>query len=262
MILLENVTKKINNRLVLDSVSMYVQRGEAIALIGPSGAGKTTLIRVINGFVKPEQGKVFIDGQEINYKSYKHLRMIRKRIGMIYQLFNLVDRLSALQNVLTGALGRFDNGLRLITSTLGFFGKNEKEKAMELLKFVGLEHKAHERVDRLSGGEKQRVAIARALMQDPDILLADEPIANLDPKTSRKIIDLLLRINTEKKITLICVLHNVNVVRDNFKRVVALKEGKVYFDGNVNELTHEHIHNIYGFEELEEDVESVEYKNV
>ncbi len=260
MILLENITKKFNDKIVLDRINMNMQSGEALALIGPSGTGKTTLIRVINGFVKPDQGKVFVAGKEVNYKSQKDLRRIRKRIGMIYQLFNLVDRMSALENVLTGALGRFDNGIGLIASTLGFFGKREKEKAMELLKFVGIEHKAHERVDRLSGGEKQRVAIARALMQDPDILLADEPIANLDPKTSKKIVDLLLRINAEKKITLICVLHNVNVVRDNFKRVVALKNGKVYFDGSVDQLTHEHIHDIYGFEELEQDIESVEYK--
>ncbi len=167
---------------------------------------------------------------------------------MIYQLFNLVERTSVLENVIAGALGRLDNGINLISSTIGFFHKKERDKAMELLKFVGIEDKAFERVDRLSGGQKQRVAIARALMQDPELLLADEPIANLDPKTSKKILELLLRINMEKGITMICVLHHLDTVKDNFNRVVALKNGKIYFDGETHTLTYDHIRDIYEFE--------------
>jgi phosphonate transport system ATP-binding protein len=168
---------------------------------------------------------------------------------MIYQLFNLVERTSVLINVMAGALGRLDRGLSLFSSTLGLFTKEERDKARELLWFVGLEEKVKERVDRLSGGQKQRVAIARALMQEPELLLADEPIANLDPKTSRKIIELLLRINQEKKITLITVLHHLDSVQDYFHRTVALKEGAICFDADTRRLTSHHIQEIYSMDE-------------
>lgn len=249
MLTIENLRKRFNGRNVLDGVNLSVRTGEAVALIGPSGSGKTTLIRTINGFVVPDSGKVLVGGKVINYSNKESLRQMRKKIGMIYQLFNLVERISVLDNVMTGALGRLDRGIDLISSTLGIFNKKEREKAMELLKFVGIEDKAFERVDRLSGGQKQRVAIARALMQDPEVLLADEPIANLDPKTSRKILELLSKINMEKDITIICVLHHLDTVKDNFNRVVALKNGRVCFDEETNRLSKKHIHNIYEFEE-------------
>lgn len=249
MVRMENIRKQFNGRNVLNGVNISVRNGEAVALIGPSGSGKTTLIRVINGFVIPDNGRVFVRGKEIDYRKKDELRQMRKKIGMIYQLFNLVDRTSAIDNVVTGALGRMDRGFELISSTIGLFSKEIREKAMEMLSFVSLEDKAYERVDRLSGGQKQRVAIARALMQEPEILLADEPIANLDPKTSRKILELLLRINMEKGITMICVLHHLDTVKDNFNRVVALKDGSICFDGETRNLAHDHIHDIYEFEE-------------
>jgi phosphonate transport system ATP-binding protein len=246
---IEALQKTYNGTAVLKDISLTIQSAEGIALIGPSGSGKTTLIRSINGFVVPDQGIIWVDGKQIDHKAKKQLRETRKRIGMIYQLFNLVERRSAIANVLTGALGRLDRGLPFFLSVAGWFNREEREKALGLLRFVGLEERADERVDRLSGGEKQRVAIARALMQEPDLLLADEPVANLDPKSSHRILDLLLRVNQEKRITLVTVLHHLGYVRDHFDRVVALKEGQIRFDGDSAALTQGHLSDIYAFDE-------------
>lgn len=251
MLKLESIHKRFNGAEVLKGVDLEVKEGEAVALIGPSGSGKTTLIRVINGFVVPDNGRVVVRGKEIDYRKRDELRQMRKRIGMIYQLFNLVDRTSAIDNVMSGALGRMDSGFDLISSSIGLFSREVRERAMELLSFVGIEDKAYERVDRLSGGQKQRVAIARALMQAPEILLADEPIANLDPKTSQRIMELLTKINREKGITIITVLHHLESVRDHFNRVVALKDGEICFDGRTDCLTREHISSIYEFSDEE-----------
>jgi phosphonate transport system ATP-binding protein len=249
MVIVDNLRKQFNGHPVLAGINLRVGRGEPVALIGPSGSGKTTLIRTINGFVVPDAGSVSIGGKAIKYRDKEALRQTRKKIGMIYQLFNLVERTSVLVNVMAGALGRLDRGLSLLSSSVGFFSRREREKALELLRYVGLEEKAGERVERLSGGEKQRVAIARALMQEPELLLADEPIANLDPKSSKKIMELLFQINQEKKITLITVLHHVDCVRDHFHRVIALKEGVICFDGDTRGLNERRVQDIYAIEE-------------
>jgi phosphonate transport system ATP-binding protein len=249
MIKAVDLRKRFNGYEVLAGVSFRVRKGEPVALIGPSGSGKTTLIRTINGFVVPDSGTISVAGQEIMYHAPESLRQTRKKIGMIYQLFNLVERSSALANVMSGALGRLDRGLSFVSSTSGFFSRPEREKALELLRFVDIEEKARERVDRLSGGQKQRVAIARALMQEPELLLADEPIANLDPRASRKIIELLVRINQEKKITLITVLHHLDYVRNYFERVIALKDGVICFDGDTRNLNDHRVHNVYTMDE-------------
>jgi len=246
MIQMEKVKKAFNGHTVLDGITLTVRPGEALALIGASGSGKTTLIRTINGFVIPDSGRIRVAGQEINYRQKQGLRRLRKRVGMIYQLFNLVERASVLTNVLTGALGRLDTGFELISTSLGYFPRQEREKAMELLAFVQLEDKAAARVDRLSGGQKQRVAIARALMQEPDVLLADEPVANLDPQTSRTILELLCRINQEKGITLVTVLPHLESVQDYFPRVIALKDGRIGYDGWTAGLTRTRLQDIYG----------------
>ena len=249
MIRVVNLKKHFNGHEVLCGINLRVRKGEPVALIGPSGSGKTTLIRTINGFVIPDSGTISVGGQVITFRNPESLRQSRKKIGMIYQLFNLVERTSVEVNVIAGALGRLDRGISLLSSTLGFFSKREREKARELLSFVGLEDKARERVDRLSGGQKQRVAIARALMQEPEVLLADEPVANLDPKASRKIMELLLQINQEKKITLITVLHHLDYVRDHFDRVIALKEGAICFDAHTRNLNDYRLQDIYTFDE-------------
>ena len=246
---LEGVSKSYKGKTVLKDVSISVKRGENLSLIGASGSGKTTLIRTINGFVIPDSGQVFVEGNLLNYKNKRQIREVRKRVGMVYQLFNLVDRLTVLENVLTGALGKYDTILGVFLSTLGVFRKEDVEKAKELIAYVGLEDKIYERVDRLSGGQKQRVAIARALMQDPQILLADEPIASLDPKTSRRILDLLTKINIEKGITIVCVLHHIDTVKEFFNRVVALKEGSICFDSSTSDLNEELLDYIYEFDE-------------
>jgi phosphonate transport system ATP-binding protein len=249
MVKVANLRKQFNGHQVLAGINLRVRKGEPVALIGPSGSGKTTLIRTFNGFVVPDAGTVSISGKAIKYRDREALRHTRKKIGMIYQLFNLVERTSVMVNVMAGALGRLDQGLSLLSSSVGFFGRREREKAWELLRYVGLEEKAGERVDRLSGGQKQRVAIARALMQEPELLLADEPIANLDPKSSKKIMELLAQINQDKKITLITVLHHVGCVRDHFDRVIALKDGVICFDGETRGLNDHRVQDIFAMEE-------------
>lgn len=249
MIRITNLSKQFKGQEVLSGINLRVRKGEPVALIGPSGSGKTTLIRTINGFVVPDTGTISVGGREIKFRDAESLRQSRRKIGMIYQLFNLVERTSVQVNVMAGSLGRLDRGISLLSSTVGFFSRREIEKARELLSFVGLEDKVGERVDRLSGGQKQRVAIARALMQEPEVLLADEPIANLDPKSSRKIMDLLLRINREKKITLITVLHDPDSVREHFERVIALKEGAICFDVHTRDLNDRRLQEIYTFDE-------------
>jgi phosphonate transport system ATP-binding protein len=245
MIKIRAFSKKFRDHEVLSDVNINIREGENTVLIGASGSGKTTLIRGVNGMIVPDSGEVFVGDEKIQFDDRKALRNKRKHIGMIYQHFNLVERTTALHNVLTGALGRLDMGMDLFRSTLGFFEKKEKEKAYEMLSFVKIEGMHDKRVDKLSGGEKQRVAIARALMQEPDVILADEPTANLDPETSRKIIKLLLKINREKKVTLVAVLHDVETARNYFDRVIALRKGKVYFDGKTSELNESCINDIY-----------------
>lgn len=241
-IVVRGVCKKFGPAEVLREVSFEIDRGSMVALIGPSGSGKTTILRIINGFITPDRGDVYVDGEKLGRAN---VRKIRKKVGMVYQLFNLVERLTVLQNVLVGALGRYDGIFTGILPTLGFFPKAEIEKAYELLNFVGLYDKAHERVDRLSGGQKQRVAIARALMQEPTILLADEPIANLDPKTGRLVMDIFYRINSQRGITIICVLHHIDYLKDYFYRAIGLSEGRVVFDGLVSSISDDMLKRLY-----------------
>lgn len=209
----------------LVDVNLEVQKGEFVALLGLSGAGKSTLLRCINGLVQPTTGEVTVAGLRVNGRS-RELRELRRRVAMIFQQFNLVKRLSVLDNVLCGHLsycGIFSSCCRIFSAT-------DRELAWHALARVGLQDKAFQRADRLSGGQQQRVGIARALVQQPEVLLADEPVASLDPKSSSKVMDILASINREDGLTLLVSLHDVDLALEYASRVVGLRDGRVVLD--------------------------------
>lgn len=208
---------------VLNGISLKVKRGEKVAILGPSGAGKTTLFRAISGFLPIRSGTITVDGTAVNGLRGKHLRALRRRIGMISQRHDMVDRLKVYQNVMAGALGRWStlHALRFLAFPL----QPELAEAGHALEKVGLAHKLRSRTSALSGGEHQRVAIARALIQQPLILLADEPIASLDPLLSRQILDLLCGLAHETGFTLICSLHQPEFAHEYFDRVIRITGG-------------------------------------
>ena len=211
-----------NGTRALRGVDMEVVKGEFLVIIGLSGSGKSTLLRCINRLHDSTAGEIVFDGQDVTALKGRELRGIRSRIGMIFQHFNLIPRKSVMDNVLAGALARTG----LLSSLLGLYSKAEREKAAEYIRIVGLEGKESSRADNLSGGQQQRVAIARALMQNPQLLLADEPVASLDPATSHSVMQYLKKINEEMGVTVICNLHFLSLVRTYAGRVIALKEGK------------------------------------
>lgn len=216
-----------NGTYALKGISFEVERGEFLSIIGLSGSGKSTLLRCLNRIHAPTEGKIIFDGKEITQLNGEALRKVRREIGMIFQDFNLIERYSVLTNVLTGHLGFIEN----TKSILGIWPSELKKRAVEKLKIVGIEEKANDRVDFLSGGQQQRVAIARALMQEPKLLLADEPVANLDPATATNILEYLKKINKEYGITIICNIHSLKFVRQYASRMIALKDGKIIFEG-------------------------------
>lgn len=225
---------------VLDRTNLAVPRGEYTVLLGRSGTGKSTLLRLINGFVRPQSGTVYIQDQPIKY-SARELRTVRTNIGVIYQQHNLVGRLTAARNVMTGMLASIPLG-RALT---GVFTQRERDFANQLLAEVGLEGFGSTRADQLSGGQKQRVAIARALAQNPQILLADEPVASLDPITAGEILALLDRIRKDRGITVVVSLHQIDFARQFGDRIVALANGKVVVDTPSSQLSDDHLAVIY-----------------
>jgi len=253
---IKNLSKTFGEQKVLDTINLTIKQGQKVAFIGLSGSGKTTLLRSINGFVTPDSGEIFVDGKKINYTSKRQLKELRVKVAMVYQLFNLIERTTVLHNVLTGTLGKKRDLAESVAVGIGFFKKSDKKKAKEILEFVKLADKDDERVDSLSGGQKQRVAIARALMQEPKILLADEPTANLDIKTGKKILKLFSKINEKEHTTIITVIHQLELLSEKyFDRVIGLSSGKLIFDGHPSELTHEILTSIYGDLESSEDDE-------
>ncbi|MHC4607877.1 MAG: phosphonate ABC transporter ATP-binding protein [Planctomycetota bacterium] len=226
----------------LRDVSFTVHEGEFLAVIGLSGAGKSTLIRCINRLVDPSYGKVIYRGVDVTALPTKQLRATRRKIGMVFQHFNLVERRSVLTNVLSGRLGRTPT----VRSVAGLFSEQDRRDARRCLSTVGLEDKVTNRADELSGGQKQRVAIARALMQDPDLLLADEPVASLDPATAHSVLDYLRKANEELGVTILCNLHFLSLVREYASRVLALRQGELVYDGDSERIDRAWFKRIYG----------------
>jgi phosphonate transport system ATP-binding protein len=224
----------------LGSVSFGVPAGQFLVILGPSGAGKSTLMRCINRLVDPSSGQIIFEAREITGRG-RDLRAIRRQFGMVFQQFNLVKRLSVLTNVLTGRLG-----YRSVWRSLAYsFPESDKRIAVECLARVNMEHKAFQRADTLSGGEQQRVAIARALAQQPKLILADEPVASLDPKIARQVLTYLRQVAKELGITVLCNLHQVDYAREFAERIVGMSRGAVVFDGPAGELTEQVIRKIY-----------------
>ena len=245
MLKIEHLTKVYaNGVLALDDVSFTVSENEFLAIIGLSGSGKSTLLRCINRLVEPTSGKIEWYGKDLIGMESAELRQIRRQIGMIFQQFNLVKRSSVLTNVLSGRLGYVSPRISLP----GIWPKDEKERAMRAMRRMGLDDKAHSRADTLSGGQQQRVGIARALMQEPKLILADEPVASLDPVLAHSILRHLEELNQDEGITIMCSLHFLDLVHRYAKRVLALKDGRVVFVGSPREIDHARFKEIYGEE--------------
>ena len=230
---IKNLKKKFKDTVAINGVNLEIEEGKITGIIGRSGSGKSTLLRMINRLIEPTEGTIEFNDTIITDIKGKALRKWRSECAMIFQQFNLVDRLDVLTNVLIGSLGRNYSFLNLF----GYFSKEEKINALRTLNRFELTEKSLQRSGTLSGGQQQRVAIARALMQKPKILLADEPISSLDPKNSKRVMDDMLKINREDGITIICNLHSLEIAKKYCDRLIGLSEGEVVFDGKPNELT-------------------------
>ncbi|MGA1602200.1 MAG: phosphonate ABC transporter ATP-binding protein [Prochlorothrix sp.] len=238
------LSKSFKGQSALSAVDLSVGVGEMVALVGASGSGKSTLLRNLNALQQAEAGTVEIFGSplQVDGKLHSKTRLLRSQIGFIFQQFNLVNRLTVLENVLVGSLSQ----VSLLRSLRRGFSKTEKLRALTALERVGILDQAYKRASALSGGQQQRVAIARCLMQGAQIILADEPIASLDPESARNVMELLTRLNEEEGITVVTSLHQIQMVRRYFRRAVALRDGWVRFDGLTVDLNDHQLNEIYG----------------
>jgi len=232
--------------LILKGISFEVEDRDFFAIIGPSGAGKSTLIRCINRLVEPESGSIAFLGQEVTTLKARDLRHLRRNIGMIFQEFNLVNRMSVMDNVLSGRLG-YTGTLR---SLFRWFTKGDIGRAIELLDRVGLSDHINKRADELSGGQRQRVGIARALMQEPKLLLLDEPTSALDPKISREVMSLIRDMALELKVPVLCNIHDVQLAREFCNKVIGLQDGMKKFEGTAAAMRQSDLEEIYAMEVL------------
>ncbi|WP_198944367.1 phosphonate ABC transporter ATP-binding protein [Clostridium puniceum] len=253
LIKFENVDKVYPNGFKgLKNVSLEIEQGEFVAIIGLSGAGKSTLLRTINKMHDISSGKLTVNGQDITKLKGKELRAFRRKIGMIFQSFNLITRISVIKNVLTSRVPE----LPVWKCILGLFSKEDKIAALEALDKVGILDKAYIRADQLSGGQQQRVALARTLAQNPEIILADEPVAALDPVTAKEVMNDFRRINKEMNISIIINIHHVDLALDYADRVIGIKAGEIIYDGPASEVDKETLTKIYGRDLTSEEVAS------
>lgn len=239
-----------NGTVALKDISVTIPDGQFVVVIGLSGSGKSTFLRCINRLVQPTSGTILLDGEDVTAASQERLRLVRRRIGMIFQQFNLVKRETVLINVLTGALG----AVGTLPSVIGRWSPDDVARAMANLQRVGLTAQANQRADTLSGGQQQRVAIARTLMQQPSLLLADEPVASLDPATSHSVMRYVEQINKEDGITVICNLHFLSLARRYATRVLALRGGELVADLPPHAIDAARFREIYGEEAVEVEV--------
>ena len=237
---------------VLRGINLQIEQGEFVCIIGLSGAGKSTLLRCVNRLIEASSGAILVpralseisaDGAQVDVLrlNAEELRLLRRKVGMVFQQFNIVKRLLVIENVLSGGLG-YQPGLR---SVLRIFSREEKRQALTNLDRVGLLDHAYKRADQLSGGEQQRVAIARTLMQQPAIILADEPVASLDPRLSRVVLDILKRVCREDAITALVSLHALELTREYADHIIGLKQGQIFFDGRPRDLTDAIVDSVY-----------------
>ena len=247
MLELQGLTRRFGAVTAVDQVTLSIPAGQMLGIIGRSGAGKSTLLRLINRLVEPTEGRILFEGMEVTALSGRRLRDWRTRCAMIFQQFNLVQRLDVLTNVLVGRL----NHRGTLSSLFNLFTAEERAMAIRTLDRFDLADAALQRADTLSGGQQQRVAIARALLQEPRILLADEPIASLDPRNGRVVMEALHRINREDGLTVVCNLHTLDTARQYCDRIVGMAKGRVVFDGPPAALTAAAVREIYGMTEDE-----------
>lgn len=245
MIKFDNVNKVYSNGLhALKNVSLEIKQGEFVAIIGLSGAGKSTLLRTINRMHDISEGSLTVNGQEVNDLSGKDLRKFRRKVGMVFQSFNLVTRTTVINNVLTSRVP----DMPLWKSIIGLYSKEDKVIALEALDKVGILDKAYVRADQLSGGQQQRVALARTLAQKPEIILADEPVAALDPITAKQVMDDFKKINKELNMSVLINIHHVDLALKYADRVIGIKAGEIVYDGPTTKVDSEVLKQIYGRE--------------
>ena len=234
MITFKNVSKKYaGGRTALSNINLTIEQGQTVSVIGPSGAGKTTFIRCINRLIDCTVGTVEINGESVQEARSVRLKQLRKKIGMIFQNYNLVERLTVLENTLHGCLG----SMPVYRSLFGLYSKEEREDALELLADLGLSAHVYQRCADLSGGQKQRTGVARALMQEPDILLCDEPVSSLDPQSAQDILNYIEKSVKKQGLTCIMNLHHVDYAKRYSDRILGLRDGRLVFDGTPKELS-------------------------
>jgi phosphonate transport system ATP-binding protein len=244
IIKINQISKNYERKIALSSLSFVVEKGELIALIGPSGAGKTTLLNLLATILQPDSGELIVDGKPLS--QYTDQKQRAKKIGIIRQQFDLVGQLAVIHNVLAGRLADWG----FFKSLFSLFIPQEKRAASQALERVGLPDKLYERTSNLSGGEQQRVALARLLMQKPEIILADEPVASLDPARAEDILNMLTKLAKEEQQTVIASLHSVEYARKYFTRLIALKNGEIFFDLPAEQVTDQQLQELYQLKEL------------